>query len=826
MQSDEDNPTFATVLRQYRRAAGLTQEELAERARLSVRGITDLERGARRSPRKETVQLLADALQLAAADRQFFEAAARPHSPLSVKNGEAAGRMFAVPSASTVDDRVIVNRAQLPSDSVGTGRTVTGMAQRGAATRHNLPAALSGLIGRKSAAGEVRDLLAEARLVTLVGSGGVGKTRLALAVAGDLVEQQPAGVWLVELAALSDPALVPEAVAQALGLREEPGRSLLATLQDHLKHKELLLVLDNCEHLVVACAALVGALLRSAPELRILATSREGLQIGGEQRYRVPSLAVPDPTHLPSGEPLDHYASVQLFVARARVGRQNFDLDERTGPAVAAVCARLDGIPLAIELAAARMSSLSVEVILARLDQSMRLLTGGSRDALPRQQTLRATLDWSWDLLSASEQTLLRRLSVFVGGWRLEAAEATCIGAEVEPEEVVDLLGALVNKSLVQAQEMGGEARYRLLEPVRQYSAERLLDVKEHAALSERHLDWCLSLAEEAEPLLLGSDQRRWLVRLEVEHDNLRAALGRSMAGEGTAGKKLRLATVLDSFWRMHGYMGEGWRWLEETLAHRDTCNAPDLRARALYEAGFLATRLGDFARAEVLLEEGLTLSREISNQPAIAHSLENLGEVAMLRGDYPHACELLEEGLAIFRELGDTLGIAQALGNLGGVAMFRGDYARARALLEEGLVLRRELDGMFSIAFALAGVGQVAYLQGEQGQAVAVLRESLLLSRDIDARIPVAISLECLACVTVGQGYIQRAARLGGAAEAVRATMGMPVQPEERASQDKMVQAVCASLGNEAFAAAWAEGRALPLEAAIAEALEGLTPA
>ncbi len=827
MQPDEDNPTFATVLRRYRKAAGLTQEELAERSRLSVRGITDLERGARLSPRKETVQLLADALQLAAVDRQFLEAAARPHGPLLVKNGEAADPMFILPAIDADGvGRALIGHVPAPSDGAGTSPPATTIAGLGAASRHNLPAALSRLIGREREQSEVRALLAHERMVTLTGAGGVGKTRLALAVATDLVEQQPAGVWLVELAALSDPALVPETVAQVLGVHEESGRPLPATLQDHLKHKELLLVLDNCEHLIAACAALVGALLRAAPRLRVLATSREGMRISGEQRYRVPSLPIPDLARLPPSERLAESAAVALFVARAREGQQNFDLDERTGPAVAAVCARLDGIPLAIELAAARVGSLPMEEIAARLDQSMRLLTGGSRDALPRQQTIRATLDWSWDLLSGSEQALLRRLSVFVGGWRLEAAEATCVGVEVAPEEMVDLLGGLVNKSLVQAQEGGEEARYRLLEPVRQYATERLLGVEEHAALEERHLDWCLSFAEEAEPWLLGPDQRRWLVRLEVEHDNLRAALGRSMAGEGAAVKKLQLAVALDSFWRMHGYLGEGRRWLEETLARRDTCNAPDLRARALYEAGFLATRLGDYARARVLLEEGLTLSRALGNQPAIAHSLENLGEVAMLRGDYPRARELLEEGLAIYRELGDKLGIARALGNLGNVAMFRGDYAQAWALHEEGLALRRELDSMFSIAFALAQLGRVAYLQGEHGRAGAIFMESLLLSRTIDARIPVVLSLECLACVTVAQGHAQRAARLGGAAEVVRAAMAMPVQPEERASHDQMVQAVRAALGEEAFAAAWAEGRALPLEAAIAEALEGLTPA
>jgi predicted ATPase/class 3 adenylate cyclase len=678
-----------------------------------------------------------------------------------------------------------------PAGVANTGDWTARPAVARPSPRHNLPAALSSLIGREREQDEVQVLLTRARLVTLTGAGGVGKTRLALAVAGELLDQQPDGVWLVELAALSEPALVTGAVAQVLGLREEPGRPLLTTLADHLKHKQLVMVLDNCEHLVATCAALVGTLLRAAPELRVLATSREGLQVSGEQRYRVPSLSMPGPKDMAPSELLGSYAAVRLFVTRAQAGRRDFELDERTGPAVAAICARLDGIPLAIELAAARVASMPVATIAARLDQSMHLLTGGPRDVLPRQQTLRATLDWSWDLLTAAEQALLRRLSVFAGGWTLDAAETACAGAEVEPREVMDLLAALVSKSLAMpvydstplSEHAGEEARYQLLEPVRQYAAERLVGAGEYTALCARHLDWCLSLAEEAAPGLRGPNPGQWLARLEADHDSLRVALGRSRASDEAAVKALQLAAVLSVFWRMHGYLGEGRRWLEELLAHDEARTAPPaLRARALRGAAELTNGQGDSARAAAQVEESLTISREQGDKRGIASSLGILGQVAWTMGDYPRARALVEESLALFRQLGDKRGIAASFGNL----------------------------------------GLVAHLQGDHGRAVTLLIESLVLSRDIGARDLVAWCLESLAWVSAARGQPLRAARLGAAAERLREPLGVALTPDSyRAWHDQAVQAMRAALGEEPFAAAWAEGRALRPEEAIAEAVE-----
>jgi predicted ATPase/class 3 adenylate cyclase/tetratricopeptide (TPR) repeat protein len=433
---------------------------------------------------------------------------------------------------------------------------------------NNLPVALTSFIGREREQAEVRALLGTARLVTLTGAGGAGKTRLALAVAGELLEEYPQGVWLVELAPLADPSLVPQAVAQALGQREEAGQPLLSTLLTHLKDRQLLLLLDNCEHLVGACAQLATALLRSCPGLRILATSREGLGVAGERLYRVPSLVTPSLDHLPPPEKMSGYAAVVLFMARAQERRADFVLTSGNARAVAQVCARLDGIPLAIELAAARIGSLPVEAIAARLDDRFRLLTSGPRCVVPRQQTLRSALDWSYDLLSEGEQRLLHRLSVFAGGCTLEAAEAVCVGDGIEAWEVLDLLGSLVNKSLVLLDEVGPDGeqgRYRMLETVRVFGRERLVEVGELEAMVAAHATWCLALAVEAELPLIGPEQDAWLTRLEREHDNLRAALVWSLGG-GAVGIGLRLAVALCDFWLRLGHLSEGRTCIEHAL--------------------------------------------------------------------------------------------------------------------------------------------------------------------------------------------------------------------------------------------------------------------
>jgi non-specific serine/threonine protein kinase len=731
------------------------------------------------------------------------------------------------------------------------------------APRTNLPAALSSFIGREAEQAAVRALLAGHRLVTLTGEGGSGKTRLALAVADELLEEYPDGVWLVELAALSDPTLVVQAVAQALGVREEPGRPLLATLSDYLREKALLLLLDNCEHLVAACAELASGLLRACSKLSILATSREGLAVGGEERWRVPMLTVPGAGRQVTLEQLPSYEAVRLLVERGLASRAGFGMTAQNAWAVEQVCRRLDGLPLALELAAARLATLSIEQVAQRLDDRFRLLTGGSRSALPHQQTLRATLDWSHALLSDLEPVLFRRLSVFAGGWTLEAAEAVCAGEGIEQEDVLDLLSRLVQRSLVRVEEGDGEPRYLLLETVRAYSREHLAASGEEATTRSRHLDWCVALAEEAEPRLRGPDQGVWLDRLEREHDNLRVALGWARES-GDVELGLRLAGAVRRFWEVRGYVSEGWGWFEALLPGADATPAA-ARASALHGAGTLARDQGDYDRAAALHEEGLALRRALGDKLGIAASLNNLGGVAYYQGDYGRAAALMEESLALKRELGDTWGIANSLGNLGVVAYYQGDYGRAATLYEEALALQREVGDTWGIANSLGNLGDVAarqgdhgraatlyeealalgrelgvtrgsasllyylgvvtYRQGEYGRAAALLTEGLLLSRDLDARNLRAL-VEAIAWVAAARGQALRAARLAGGAEALWESLGVRVPPDEQADHEadheQAVQVMRAALGEEAFATAWAEGRALSLDQAMALALEG----
>ncbi|SRR5579884_626936 len=483
--------------------------------------------------------------------------------------------------------------------------------------RHNLPVQLSSFIGREKQIVEVQALLARARLLTLTGSGGTGKSRLSLQVAADLVETYRDGVWLVELAAVSDAALVVQAVASVVNVREEPGKPLLQSLVEGLRGKQLLLVLDNCEHVLEAAASLAEGVLKQCPEVKILASSREGLGLSGEQTYRVPSLGLPpDPGQRRTVglEDVIGSESVRLFAERAALVRPDFTLTPGNAPTLARLCHRLDGIPLALELAAARVRALPVEQIEARLQDRFRLLTGGSRTALPRQQTLRALIDWSYDLLSETERTLLRRLSVFMGGWTLEAAEAICAGEGIEEWEVLDLLTSLVDKSLVVYEGPEPSTRYRLLETIRQYARDRLYEAGDGALYRDRHRDWFLSLAEQAEPQLQGPEQALWLERLETEHDNLRAALEWSLAADGSAEAGLRLVGALWRFWEMRGYLTEGRAHLADALSHAQTQERTQERARALTGAGNLAWHQSDYEAARTLHEQSLAIYQALGN--------------------------------------------------------------------------------------------------------------------------------------------------------------------------------------------------------------------
>ncbi len=640
-----------------------------------------------------------------------------------------------------------------------------------AARPTNLLVALTSFVGRTRELAEVGDLLAAARLVTLTGPGGCGKTRLALQAAGTLVDAHEDGVWLVELAALADPTLVPQALATALGVAEEPGRPLRATLRESLRPRQALLVLDNCEHLLDACAELTADLLRSCPSLRVLATSRQVLEVAGEQVYWVPSLAVPDPAHLPGHERLAAYEAVRLFLDRARERRPDLTLTATNAEAVAEICARLDGLPLAIELAAARAALLPVEGIAARLDDRFRLLTGGARTALPRQQTLRATLDWSYHLLREEERALLRGLSVFAGGCGAEAAAAVCWADPPAIDDALGRLGALADKSLLRAEDgTGGEPRFAMLETIRAYGQEQLAASGEGEQVRRRHAAYYLGLAETADRTT-GAEEGPWLARLEAEHGNVRAALAWSMQA-GATETAARLAGAMGWFWDRRGYVGEGRRWLADILS-RDAGMEPCVRAKALRVAGALARVQGEYGPAAALFERSLHVYRASGDAEGVACVLDRLGELARVGRDHARATALLEEALALYRERMDAHGIAGVLFSLGCVARARGDFGQAETLYAEASTHYRALSDGGGRAWTLAAMGFMGLLQGDDARATPLLEEALALHRDLGDVGGSADTLKNLARAALARGDDARATALAEEALALYRNRG-----------------------------------------------------
>ena len=769
---------------------------------------------------------------------------------------------------------------------------------------NNLPVQLTPLIGREQEGAAVQNLLQreDMRLVTLTGPGGTGKTRLGLQVAADLSDLFPDGVYFVNLAPLSDPALVIPTIAQTLDLKETGDQPLLELLKGYLRDKQLLLLLDNFEQ-VVSAALQVVDLLAASPKLKVIVTSRAVLHVRGEQEFPIPPLAVPDPKRLPDLVTLSHYEAVELFLSRAQAVVPEFQLSNINAPVLAEICARLDGLPLAIELAAARIKLLPPQALLARLGQRLAVLTSGPHDVPARQQTLRNTITWSYNLLEAQEQRLFRQLSVFVGGCTLEAAEAVCaaLGDGDGAGPVLDGVASLIDKSLLQpTAQKNGELHLVMLETIREYGLEVLATSGEMEATQRAHALYYLALAEEAESELEGPQQVRWLQRLEREHDNLRAALRWSLE-QGEAGYSmetaLRLGGALRAFWLRHGPMSEGRTFLERALTgSKGVVTAT--RAKSLLAATSLATHLGNMDRAESMAQESLALCRELRDTWGIAHSLLQLGRAASYRGNFPVARPLLEEALALCREVGNMWGITFALEELGYLALQQGDHVRARALfeeslaierelgdtlniaatslrlaevhfvsqgdqatvcalLEEGLALSREMGNMWGIAFsfflsgwvslqqgdvatareraeeslglysetgrgrsiaeALSLLGRVEARQGDHVRARALFEESLAIARKVDHKLNIPSCLEGLASVFASQEESVWAGRLWGAAEALREAMGTPIPPVERASYERSVAAARAQLGEKAFAAAWAQGRTMTPEQALA---------
>jgi predicted ATPase/DNA-binding SARP family transcriptional activator len=706
----------------------------------------------------------------------------------------------------------------------------------GAACPTNLPLQLTSFVGRVREVAHLQAWFSHAphtgaRLLTLIGPGGCGKTRLALQVASSLTTQDafPDGIWLVELAPLADGNLVPQAIAAPLQIREQPSEPLITTLAHVLKTQRLLLVLDNCEHLIAACAILAESLLRACPALMILATSREALNIAGESLRIVPPLAIPEAqTMSRPSEPTEllQIDSIQLFVERAKAVQADFALTAENGGAVAKICQWLDGIPLAIELAAGRLKTLSAQEIAERLDDRFGLLTSSSRSAVARHQTLRAAVEWSYSLLAEQERTLLLRLAVFAGGWTLPAAEAICGAAlsegllsHLSPAMLLDVLTQLVDKSLVIKQEIAGRARYFMLETIRQYAWEKLIASGEVEALQQQHAHFFLQLAEASEAKLNTAERSHWIALLAMEHDNLRGALRWALNGRATE-VVLRMAGALLWFWHHLGTWREGRSWLDAALQLVEENSPTPPQAKALFGSGWLAFNQADATAARKHFTESLMVARATGAQATLPYALSFLALVMTHQGEAQAARPLADEGVALFRQGDDRWGLAIALLNRGVVAEALSEYALANSLFEESATIFQGLADDWAVSLPLRHMGTIALRQGETQRAQELYQLSLRYLRHLHDHWFVSMSLEELARLAVTQEQYERAARLLGAAEALRESIGAGVRQMYQRDYARMVEHSRSALGQTRFAALWAAGRALSMEAAIDEAL------
>jgi predicted ATPase/class 3 adenylate cyclase len=684
-------------------------------------------------------------------------------------------------------------------------------------TPSNLPIERTSFVGREREVARVKKLLRGPGLLTLTGPGGSGKTRLALHAARVLLDDYPDGVFFVELAPITDPRLVPSTIADSVGARAEGARSVLDTLRDHLRDREMLLIVDNFEQ-VLESSFVVGDLLAAAPGMRILATSREPLHLTGEQELTVPPMDLPDTGQLAAPEQLVQCEAVTLFVQRARAVDPGFRITEANAPVVAELCLRLDGLPLAIELAASRIKLLSPQAILERLEHRLKLLTGGPVDRPARQRTLREAIGWSYDLLDEAERALFRRLSVFLGGWTLDAAEAVANSEGGLERDAFEVLGSLVDKSLAMTSPTASDVvRFGMLETIREFGAEQLEAAGEAEAARERHASYFLAAAEAAEPHLRGLQQKSWLDGLELEHDNLRAAL-RRVIDMGQAQKGLRLVGTLWRFWHLHGHLAEGRRWAEEVLALPAASARTAERAKALTALGGLVYWQEDVPATRRAYEEALEIARELGDRSAEAEGIYNLGYVPAYEGDIAAAVAMFEESRAAFEELGIRRGVADVLWILGIVARLEGDLPRSRAMAEESLRLHREVGDLFGVTDALHTVGRTALAQKDLATAALSFLEALDNDERVGNRTGMAIVMDNLAGKASAEGQHLRALRLAGASEAIKEAAGGHAPPPLIDLPDPR-EAAREALGQAAVVAAWEEGRAMTLDQALAYA-------
>jgi len=690
----------------------------------------------------------------------------------------------------------------------------------------NIPVPLTSFIGRRMELKEIAKLLSSSRLLTLTGPGGVGKTRLAIQTAHDSIKKFKDGVFWVSLVGLSDENLIPQEIAQSLSVREVSHEPLIETLKTYLKSKDVLLVIDNCEHLIRACAQYAEQLLAACPKLKILATSIEALGLFNETTWQVPSLPLPEIQQMLSIKDLKEFASIELFAARASTAKSSFSVDERNASSVAQICRRLDGIPLAIELAAARIKVLSVDEIAARLDDRFSLLTTGSRTAIPRHQTLRATIDWSYDLLTEAERILLRRLSVFAGGFTLEAAEAVC-SQGMKRSDILDLVGRLVDKSLVvvEADSEFSETRYRLLETIRQYALERLVETGEASVVRDQHLGFYLGLAEKSEPHIFGHESVIWINRLDKELDNIRAAMEWSTnSGKAVAALRIAGSFVYFYFWYAQGnLLSELQHRIQLALARPEAMERTLARAKALNALGFMNWADTYPIDRSPELEEALSIGRELGDPWNTAVALLYLGLLASMQGNYVEARSLLEQSLEISRTMGPEgkVVLSWTLTFLGDVALNQNESKEARSFYEDSVAILREIGDKNFLAYSLRRLGLLAWREKDYRKAIALCQESLSLNRELGDPRGVLACLAGFADIAVVQGKFERGATLMAAVETQLASMSMRLLPVDNMEYERNLAHLRTNLDEKILTKFWAKGQEMFLEQAIEFALE-----